>query len=58
MKEDLPDTFLSYSQVGVGVPGGLDAAVHTLSACIARYGSDPNLCCLKIDMTNAFNECS
>ena len=58
VKADLPDTFLPYGQVGVGVPGGLDAAIHALSSCIARYGSDPSLCCLKIDMTNAFNECS
>ena len=31
VKENLPDTFLSYGQVGVDVPEGLDAAVHTIS---------------------------
>ena len=39
------------------MPGGLDAAVHALSSYITTHGSDPNLCCLKIDMSNAFDEC-
>ncbi len=30
VKDDLPDTFLSYGHVGVCVPGGLDATVHTI----------------------------
>ena len=53
----LPDILLPYGQVGVGVPGGLEAAVHSLSHYISQHGSDPDLCCLKIDMTNAFNNC-
>ena len=57
VKSELPDIFLPYGQIGVGVPGGLDAAVHALSSYITTHGSDPNLCCLKIDMSNAFNEC-
>ncbi len=56
-KSELPDIFLPYGQIGVGVPGGMDAAVHALSSYITTHGSNPNLCCLKIDMSNAFNEC-
>ena len=34
MKQDLPDTFLPYGQIGVRVPGGLNAAVHAVSYCV------------------------
>ena len=54
---DLPDLFLPYDQVVVGLPRGFDAAVHALSSCIDCYGSDTDLYCLKVDMTNTFNEC-
>ena len=57
LRSKLPDIFLPYKQVGVGVPGGLEAAVHTLSHFINTHGNDPSLCCLKIDMSNAFNNC-
>ena len=42
MKSDFSDTFL-------------EAAIH--ATCITDYGSDSSLCCLKIDMTSAFNDC-
>ena len=54
----LPEIFLPYGQVGVGIRGGLEAAVHTLRSFVATHGADQNLCCLKLDMRNAFNECS
>ena len=54
----LPDTFLPYNQVGVGVCGGLEAAVHSIRQCLSSLGDDPNLCCIKLDFKNAFNECS
>ena len=57
VRSELPDIFLPYGQIGVRVPEGLDAAVHALSSYITTHGSDPSLCCLKIDMSNAFNEC-
>ena len=41
----------------MGVRGGLEAAVHSFSTVIDSQESDPNLCCLKIDFSNAFNEC-
>ena len=31
VKSKLPDVFLPYGQVGVGIPDGLEAAVHSLS---------------------------
>ena len=57
VKSNLPEIFLSYGQVGVGIPGGLEAAVHFLSSFIDTYGDSPTLCCLKLDMANAFNNC-
>ena len=57
VKPQLPDFFLPSSQVGVGVKGGLEAAVHTLSGFIESHGDNPDLCCVKIDFSNAFNEC-
>jgi len=54
----LPDLFLPYGQVGVGVRGGLEAAVHSLRSFITAHGHKEDLCCLKLDMRNAFNECS
>ena len=54
----LPDLLLPFGQVGVGISGGLEAAVHSMRSILSLYGSDSSLCCLKLDMTNAFNECS
>ena len=54
----LPDLLLPFGQVGVGISGGLEAAVHSMHSILSLYGSDSSLCCLKLDMTNAFNECS
>ena len=46
------------STTRVGVPGGLEAAVNSLRTIISTAGSHSDLCCLKVDMSNAFNECS
>ena len=53
----LVDILLPYGQVGVGVKGGLEAAIHATRCCLHHYGSNPDLCLLKLDMRNAFNEC-
>ena len=58
VKPALPQYFLPYGQLGVGVTGGVEAAIHTLSSVITDNGENPDLCCLKIDFKNAFNECS
>ncbi len=57
VKSKLPEIFLPYGQVGVGIPGGLDAAVHSLSCFIDTYGDNPTLCFSKLDMANVFNNC-
>ena len=57
VKSPLPEVFLPYGQVGVGVPGGVEAAIHALSALSDKHGHNVDLCCLKIDFSNAFNEC-
>ena len=57
VKSKLPDIFLPYGQVGVGIRGGMEAAVHSLSSFIGAHGDDPTLCCLELDMPNAFNNC-
>ena len=57
VRSSLPDLLLPFGQVGVGIPGGLEAAIHSMRSILSMYGSDSSLCCLKLDMTNAFNEC-
>ena len=48
---------LRYGQMGVDIKGGLEAAVHTMHSFISSHSLDEDLCCLKVDMLNAFNEC-
>ena len=54
----LPDLFLPYGQVGVGVRDGLEAAIHALRISLSSNCNQEDFCCLKLDMYNAFNECS
>ena len=54
----LPDVFLPHGQVGVGIPGGLEGAIHAVRHALSQLGGDESLTLLKIDMKNAFNECS
>ena len=56
-RPSLPDIFLSYSQVGVGIKGGLEAAVHGLPKILEDCCHDEELGCVKVDIKNAFNEC-
>jgi len=42
----------------VGIPGGLEAAIHATRHYISQNASDSTFALLKIDMKNAFNECS
>ena len=58
VRHRLPDLLLPYGQVGVGIRGGLEAAVHSLRSFLEDHGGNEELCLLKIDMKNAFNECS
>jgi len=51
----LSDFFLPYGQVDVGIPGGLEAAIHAVRHSISKLGNDESLALLKIDMKNAFN---
>ena len=44
--------------MGVGVQGGLEAAIHAVRCFLQLHEGDPNLCLLKVDMRNAFNECN
>ena len=46
----LPDILLSYGQVGVGVEGGLEIAIHSVWTFIERNSLNEGMCCLKIDM--------
>ena len=55
VKCELPDLFLPYGQVGVGVKGGLEAAIHALRFYIDEHCHEEDVCLLKIDMKNAFN---
>ena len=42
--------------MGVGISRGLEAVVCSLHTILSMLGS--SLCCLKLDITNVFNECS
>ena len=53
----VPDTFLPYGQVGVGVNGGLEAPVHGIRKPTTDKSQNDDFCCVKVDMKNAFNEC-
>ena len=44
-------------EVSLDILGGLEGAVHLFSNLIEAYGTDPSLCFLKLDMSNAFNNC-
>jgi len=58
VRPSLPGVFLPYGQVGVGIPGGLETAIHATRHYISQHASDSTFALLKIDMKNAFNECS
>jgi hypothetical protein len=47
--------FFSPQQVGVGVSGGSEAILHSLSAFVEAFGNDSAYVMLKIDFRNAFN---
>ena len=49
---------MPYGQVGVGIPGGLEGAIHIIHHFISVHGDDDSLALLKVDMKNAFNECN
>ena len=55
--DSLPSLLLPHGKVGVGICNGLEAAVHSLHTILATMGSNCELCPLKVDMTNVFNEC-
>ena len=56
VKDNLPDLFLPYGQVGVGIKGGLEAAIHSFRHFLHSHKDNPDLCAVKLDMYNAFNE--
>ena len=58
VRSTLPDVFPPFGQVKVGVSGGLEAPIHSLCTILSTLGSKLDLCCLKVDMSNAFNEYS
>ena len=58
VRDSLPSLLLPHGQVGIDIRNGLEAAVHSLRTILATAGSNCELCCLKVAMTNAFNECS
>ena len=56
VRSRLPKFFIPYGQVGVGVQGGLEAAIYAVRCCLQLHSADPDLCLLKVDMRNTFNE--
>ena len=35
----------------------MEAAIHTLQTFIEENGNNEDLCCVNVDMSNAFNNC-
>lgn len=58
LKPSLPAFFIPRNQLGVGIPGGLEAAIHSTRLSITQLAHRTDMCLLKVDFTNAFNECS
>ena len=56
VRDDLLYLFLLYSQVGVGIKGGLEDAIHSIKHFLYYHKDNPDLCTVKLDMYNAFNE--
>ena len=54
----LEELLLPYGQVRVGITGGLEVGVHTVRSFIDTNSAEENLCCLKVDIMNAFKECN
>ena len=54
----IEDIFLPLKQLGVAIPGGLEAAIHLTRSAIDRFQYNEDFCLLKLDFQNAFNECS
>ena len=44
--------------MGVGISGGVEAAIHSVWLFVAHHCDDSELTLLKIDMKNTFNECN
>ena len=50
VRPSLPHIFLPYGQVGVGIPGGLESAIHVTHHFVSLHGGDDSLALLKVDM--------
>ena len=48
VRSKLPDVFIPTGQVGVGIKGGLEAAIHCLPSFIESHADDQDFCCLKL----------
>lgn len=49
--------FTPRSQLGVGIKGGLEVAIHTSRYLLELHQDDDSMCLMKLDFRNAFNEC-
>ena len=59
VRSRLPEVFLPFGQVGVGISGGLEAAIY--SVCLfwpTMHCDDPDLALQKVNMKNAFSQCN
>ena len=55
---DLLNFFLPKGQMEVGIRGGLKVAIHVTRKFLHKFNHIPDLCLLKVDFQNAFNECN
>ena len=55
VRPSLSHIFLPYSQIGVGIPGGLEGAIYIICHLFLLMVL---MTLLKVEMKNAFNECN
>ena len=58
LSEVLPlvkDTLRDFGQVGVGIPAGAEAIIHSANRLLEKHGDETNWSLLTVDFKNAFN---
>ena len=58
IKTNLLQFFIPHGQLGVGIKGGLEPIIHSARFIIEKFQTHEDMCLLKLDFKNAFNECN
>ena len=58
IKANLLQFFIPRGQLGVGIKGDLEPIIHSAKFIIDKFQTHEDMCLLKLDFKNAFNECN